>query len=93
MPRFYFHLHNGLGLTRDEEGSNLETTAPAEAQAVAGARSLLSSEVCDGTLDLRGRIEVTDETGRPLFTTHFRDVVEIVDGELPPSGAPREAGA
>ena len=83
MPRFFFHIRNGTGFTEDEEGRDLPDEAAARTIAVEGARSLLSHEVSGGTLDLRGRIEVVDDEGRPLFVLPFSDVISIATGELP----------
>ena len=84
MSRFYFHLHDALGYIPDEEGRELESSADAQVVAVMGARSIISAEVAEGRLDLRGRIEVTDDQGLRLAVIPFRDVVEVLSGQLPP---------
>jgi hypothetical protein len=83
VPRFYFHVRNGLGFAEDEEGQMLPSVQAAREEAVSGARSMLSSEVCTGTLDLRGRIEVTDEQRHIVLTVPFSDAIHIRTGELP----------
>ena len=45
MPRYYMHVHNGGGFAPDEEGRELADVETAMAEAVKGARSLLSAEV------------------------------------------------
>lgn len=84
VPKFFFHIRNGLGFTEDEEGQELASVEDARAAAVVGARSLLSAEVVEGQLDLRGRIEVRDGEGRGVATVEFGDVVEIRRGAPPP---------
>ncbi|HEV2747784.1 MAG TPA: hypothetical protein VGW34_10870 [Allosphingosinicella sp.] len=93
MPRFYFHISNSLGFTRDEEGRELRGLDAARAVAVEGARSLLSDEVSGGILDLRGRIDVTDEHDRLVLNVLFGDVVEIRNGEIPSEKPARKAEA
>jgi hypothetical protein len=83
MPIFYLNIRNGFGFAPDEEGRELATPQDAKAEAVKGARSLLSSEVLDGCMDLRGRIEVTDAQGKLIELVRFRDVLDILAGELP----------
>jgi hypothetical protein len=85
MPRYYFHVRNGLGFTRDEEGQELPDAEAARAVAVRGVRSLITAEVADGRVDLRGRIEVTDGDGAPLFELAFADTVQLLTGDPPAS--------
>ena len=75
-----FNIRNGLGFTRDHEGLDLPSERDAQAEAIKGARSLLSAEVIDGMLDLSGQIEVTDDRDGEVMTVRFRDVVNIHQG-------------
>lgn len=77
MPRYHFNIRNGLGFIADEEGLELSSDKDARMQAIRGARSLLSAEVMEGTLDLAGQIEVTDEQNDEVLTIRFRDVVHV----------------
>jgi hypothetical protein len=83
MPRFYLNIRNGNGFTPDEEGRDFAGAEEARAEAVKGARSLLSAEVEQGQLDLRGAIEVTDEQGAHVMSIAFRDALVILDGPVP----------
>ena len=85
MQRYFFHIRNGSGYVPDEEGIELPSPEKVADTAINGARSLLSAEVSAGELDLRGRIEVRDETGRRVLTVPFVEVVEIKTGPLPGS--------
>jgi hypothetical protein len=91
MARYHFNVRNGCGYLEDEEGQELSDTEQARSIAVAGARSLLSAEVLDGDLDLRGRIEVTDERGEIILVVAFDQVVSVKTGELPTAGEERQA--
>lgn len=77
MPRYYFHIHNGTGLTRDEEGQELSGPAEAHEAALAGIRSLLVDELEGGEIDLDGRIEITDAAGVASQTVSFGEAVEV----------------
>ncbi|MEP6962512.1 MAG: hypothetical protein ABI995_10550 [Acidobacteriota bacterium] len=77
MPHYHFNIRNGSGFTRDEEGLELSSEQHARAEAIKGARSLLSAEVMEGMLDLTGQIEVTDDEDDEVMTVHFRDTVRI----------------
>ena len=80
MPRYYFHVFNGNGETRDEEGIELFDLGEARAQAVTGIRSILRDEVSNGRLDLSGVLKVADEDQNVLFEVRFDEVVDIRSG-------------
>jgi len=82
VPRYHFNVRNGYGFTADEEGLELSSIQDARMHAISGARSLLSAEVLEGTLDLSGQIEVTDDTDREVLTVRFRDAVTVREGKL-----------
>ncbi|NIJ20228.1 hypothetical protein FHS95_001920 [Sphingomonas naasensis] len=79
MSRYFIHLYNGTGETRDEQGSEVADLAAAEMLAVDGVRSILSEEVRRGTLDLRGRAEIADQDGRVVQTVRFSETVRICE--------------
>lgn len=87
MPRYFFHIRNGNGLTCDEEGQELADVRVAKRVAVASARSLLAAEAAEGIVDLRGRIEVADAAGTIVARTAFADVIEFRTGSLPDDDA------
>ena len=89
MGRFHFNVRNGSGYTQDDEGQEVSNLDEVRRRAVEGARSLLSAEALTGDLDLRGRIEVTDETGELVITVTFRDALDVKTGELPIPGGER----
>ncbi len=83
MPRYYFSIRNGCGFTRDEEGMDLSSDREAQVQAIRGARSLISAGVLEGTLDLDGQIEVTDDRDDKVLTIRFGDAVEVHHANMP----------
>ena len=86
MPRFFFNIRNGDGLTEDEEGRELADDAAAREEAVRGIRSFLAEEAKQGRIDLRGRIEVADEAGARVCDVEFEDAVEVLRDAPPPEG-------
>ena len=78
MPRFFFHVCNGNGLTEDEEGQELGDVEAARRRAVIEARDIMSHEMREGELNLASFIEVQNEAGEYLFTLPFSDAFKIV---------------
>jgi uncharacterized protein DUF6894 len=92
MPRYYLNIRNKISFTPDEEGCDLPNAEAARKEAVRGARSLMSAEIADeGRLDLRGRIEVVDETGELVLIVPFREALEIVENDRMPVRGDRPA--
>jgi hypothetical protein len=77
MPRYFFQIHNGTGLTEDQEGRELPDLAAARAEAVSGIRSIVSEEALEGQLDLEGRIEIRDGSERTLLVVGFAEAFKI----------------
>jgi hypothetical protein len=78
MPRFHLNLHNSTVEARDEEGVEAVDLDDARDQAIAGIRGFLGHEVAKGVLDLRGRIDITDESGVSVMIVPFGDAVRIL---------------
>ena len=76
MARYHFNIRNGNGFTADDEGMDLSSEDDARLHAIEGARSLISAEVLEGTLDLNGQIEVTDGQGA-VMTVRFIEAVRV----------------
>jgi hypothetical protein len=51
MARYYFHIYNGHGETRDHEGVEIGE-ADAHGMAVDSIRSIVSEEAREGLIDL-----------------------------------------
>jgi hypothetical protein len=79
MPRFRFNIHDAHFEAPDEEGQELPGLAQARAVAIAGIRSILGGELESGVIDLRGHIDVADESGRVMMRVDFAEAVEIRD--------------
>ncbi len=77
MSRFFPHIRNSIGLAVDEEGQEFPDLAAAEAEALNGIRSVLAEELRGGVLDLRGQVEISDETGKLVRVVRFREALEL----------------
>ena len=78
MLRFYLNLRIGEQWIEDQEGFDLPSVDAARQTSVEETRSLLADDVACGKIDLRGCIEVTDETGSVVATVPFAEPVEVV---------------
>ena len=80
MRRFFLHIRTGAELVTDDEGADFVDLAAAMREAVRGARSLMSSEVLEGTLRLDQAIEIHDADDRRVGLVSFPDVLLIERG-------------
>jgi hypothetical protein len=70
MPRFFFHVHDGVDL-RDEEGTELPDIYVAQAQAIRMSGEILRDKgvgFWDGT---EWKLEVTDQHGNVILLLRF----------------------
>ena len=79
MPRFFFHLKDGVTLC-DEEGMTFATVDEARCEALRAAREIMADEVRGGSLTLVDRIEIADEGGNPVSVVTFAEAVRIYPG-------------
>lgn len=79
MPKYYFHLRDGIDLVIDEEGREMAGAEAITVAALADARSILSSDVLAGKLHFDQRIDVEDEAHSIVHRLHFRDALEVFD--------------
>jgi hypothetical protein len=72
MPRFFFHIHDGNGLDRDDAGMDLVNIEDARTEALSLARDLcyLWNDLPPGALDNMA-IEVADEAGQTVLVLPF----------------------
>ena len=83
MPRFYFDVHNGDGVTLDEDGLELADQRSAKMIAMDSVRSIIAEEARKGFLDLAGRIDVKDDAGEVLLIVHYPEAFKL---RLPDGG-------
>ncbi|TFI60118.1 hypothetical protein E2493_02410 [Sphingomonas parva] len=77
MPRYFFHLYNAIGITRDEEGQELPSVEAARASAVKVIRDILRDEIGSGALGIGGRVVIADEASAIVGTVPFGEAVRI----------------
>jgi len=78
MPHFHLNLRNATVDASDEEGVTVANLDEARDRAIAGIRGFLSHELAIGVLDLRGQIDITDDSGASVMTVPFSDAVTVV---------------
>ena len=78
MPRYRLHISNSIGLAEDKEGQALPNLEAAREEALRGIRSLLADELKRGQVELRGKIDVVDDTDLVLMTVPFDEAFAIV---------------
>jgi hypothetical protein len=77
MAQYYFHIHNSHGSAEDDEGVEAASLSEAKEKAIAGIRSLLSAEVENGKMNMKGRIDIADGSGKILLSVQFRESLTI----------------
>ena len=76
MPRYYFHLHEYEAVL-DGEGVEFPNEEAAREYALDSARDVACGLVRQGHINLDHYVEVTDETGRPVYRVTFRDAFTV----------------
>jgi hypothetical protein len=85
MPRYFFQVSNGQGITPDEEGIDLQDEAAARRMAMDSVRSIISEEARKGLIDLDGHIDIIDSSGQALIKITFPEAFSL---RLPNSKPP-----
>jgi hypothetical protein len=75
MPRFYFHICDDEGMSRDEEGTELPDLDAARREARASARDLASQYLKNRKPITGQTLQIADETGKVLETMEVRAVL------------------
>lgn len=78
MPRFYFHLNNSTGWTKDHEGREFEGAAEALQSAYLEARALVAAEVLAGqAIKLASYILIVDREDNEIGRVSYEEAVEF----------------
>ena len=77
VPRFYFHLSNARGSTKDMVGREFPNLQAAHAAALSDARSLMSQEILLGEIDFGSFIQIHDQNNKLLLTLTFHEAVKV----------------
>jgi hypothetical protein len=77
MPRFFFHLHDGVDI-HDELGRELPSLDAARVEATEACRAIMAEDVRhEGQITLSHRIDIHGEDGTSMLVLPFRACVEI----------------
>jgi hypothetical protein len=76
MPRYFFHVHDGL-LTEDEEGTDLPDIDAARAFAMDCVRDMVCDDIKQGWLNLEHQIDVADDAGAQILSMTFREAFDF----------------
>ena len=74
MPRYFFHVFDGIMLSRDGEGDEFPDVAAAVQEAAHIARELLDDDEGPNKADFR--MEVADEHGNLMHVVRPQDVTD-----------------
>jgi hypothetical protein len=78
MPRYFFHISDERGWTKDHEGSQLDSEEAARAGAAKAGKAVVGQQLIKGrSLEaaLAGKIVVSDEHEQVLFAVKFSEAV------------------
>lgn len=78
MTHYRLHIHCDDCVAEDDDGLDRPSVEAAKEEALRGIRSILCEGLMHGKLDLRGRIDIADETGAVVETVEFEEAVQIV---------------
>jgi len=78
MPRYFFHLHDGV-VTPDHEGTELSDAEAARARAAHEALCMASESIRqDARLILHHEVVVTDEAGLEVTRVSFGQIISVL---------------
>lgn len=72
--RYFFHIRDGVGLIRDEEGMELPDIAAAHREALASARDVMLEDVKAAMSPVARWVEITDAQDRVLASIAVREI-------------------
>ena len=76
MPLYFLHIREGVDLLLDPEGSNHPSLEAARAEAIDGARQLISEAVLTGSpLRMHRCFQIDTADGHTLLNVPFTDAI------------------
>ena len=76
MPRYFFHIKDGLETIRDEEGIDFHNLDAVREEATESAREMMSEKIREGHGPDGRAFVVTDEQGQTVLTFPFKDAIQ-----------------
>jgi hypothetical protein len=86
MRRYFFHIADERGWTKDHEGSQFDSDEAAHAEAAKAGKLIVGQKMIKGMAlqaALAGKIVVTDEDEQVLFTLTLSDAAHAGETEQP----------
>lgn len=78
MPRYYFHVRDGVSRLQDEEGMVLPDAEAAWYQALRSARELIRHDPFHNGFKPGRAMEIADENGWKVAALPFEEVLPVV---------------
>lgn len=78
MVRYFMHLRDGTGELIDPEGIEYSSVEALRKAVLGAARELMSSDIRNGVVDLRFRIDAENAQGDSIYTLPFKQAVTII---------------
>lgn len=78
MPRYFFHLRDGVDRLLDPDGRDLPSLEAVEAVTLDEARGVISHDALEGRIKLTYRIDVEDAEGHQVHRLEFEDAVDVI---------------
>jgi hypothetical protein len=79
VPRYYFNIITANGPILDHEGTELRDLDRARSEAIADARSLMSTAIKEGHTIFGRSISICNEAGEVLAVLPFSEAVKAFD--------------
>ena len=86
MRRYFFHISDERGWTKDHDGSQFGSDEAARGEAAKAGKLFVGQKILKGMAlqaALAGKIVVTDEHEQVLFTLTFSDAAQAGETEQP----------
>jgi hypothetical protein len=77
MPQYFLHIYNSHGSAEDDEGLEASSLSAAREKAITGIRGLISAEAENGRINFKGRIDISDASGKVLVSVPFTEAVSV----------------
>jgi Domain of unknown function (DUF6894) len=85
MPRYFFHISDERGWTKDHEGSQFDSVEAARVEAVKASKTVVGQQLIKGRsleVALAGKIVVSDEHEQVLFAVKCSEAVHADESRL-----------
>jgi hypothetical protein len=78
MARFFIHLRDGTGELLDPEGVEHPSLESLRNAVLRTVRDLMSSDLKNGVIDFRFRVDAEDADGSIVYSLPFKRAVDII---------------